>query len=45
MLEVARLNQHSDAVCHEFLCNLESDSLVAPGDQGDAFVLHIVLLL
>jgi hypothetical protein len=36
---------YSDAVRHEFLCNLKSDSLVAPGDQGDAFVLHIVLLL
>jgi hypothetical protein len=27
-------------VCHEILCDLKSDSLIGPGDQGDGFVLH-----
>ena len=32
------------AVRHEFLCDLKSDSLISPGDQGDALVVHDVLL-
>jgi hypothetical protein len=39
-----RPDQHSDAVRHELLCDPKSDSLVGPGDQGDAFGLHAVLL-
>ena len=44
-LEIARPDQHSDAVRHEFLCNLKSDSLIGSRDHGDAFVLHKVLFL
>ena len=43
-LEIARPDQHSEAVCHEILCDLKTDSLISPGDQGDGFVLHVVLL-
>src|SRR5260370_8108632 len=39
-LEIARPDQYSEAVRHEFLCDLKSDSLIGPGYQGDAFVLH-----
>ena len=35
-LEVARPHQHSDALCDEFLCYLETDALIGSGDQGDA---------
>jgi hypothetical protein len=27
-------------VCREFLCDLKTDSLISPGDQGDRLVLH-----
>jgi hypothetical protein len=30
---------------HEILCDLKTDSLISPGDQGDGFVLHSYLLL
>ena len=36
--------QHREAVRHEFLCDLKSDSLIGPGDQRDAFALHSHLL-
>ena len=39
-LEIARPDQHSEAVRREILCDLKSDSLIGPGDQGDGFVLH-----
>ena len=26
-------------MCDEFLCHLEADTLVGPGDQGDAIVV------
>ena len=39
-LEIARPGQHSEAVRHKFLCDLKSDSLIGPGHQGDAPVLH-----
>jgi hypothetical protein len=44
LLEVARSEQHRQAVCHEFLCDLKTDSLIGPGHQGDAFVLRDNLL-
>jgi Bacterial regulatory proteins, tetR family len=34
-LEIARPDQHSEAMCHEILCDLKTDSLISPGDQGD----------
>jgi hypothetical protein len=43
-LEIARPDQHSEAVCREILCDLKTDSLISPGDQGDRFVLHSNLL-
>ena len=39
-LEIARPDQHGEAVRHEILCDLKTDSLIGPGDQGDGFVLH-----
>src|SRR6202008_2885829 len=42
--EIAGSDQHRDAVRHEFLSDLKSDSLVGACDQGDAFVWHVVLL-
>src|SRR5260370_4228819 len=38
--EIARPDQHSETVCREILCDLKTDSLISPGDQGDGFVLH-----
>jgi hypothetical protein len=32
-------------VGHEILCDLKTDSLISPGDQGDGFVLHSHLLI
>jgi hypothetical protein len=43
-LEIARPDQHSKAVYHEIFCDLKTDSLISPGDQGDGFVLHSNLL-
>ena len=42
--EIARSNQHREAVCREILCDLKTDSLISPGNQGDRFVLHSNLL-
>src|SRR5229473_7438755 len=42
--EIARPDQHSEAVCREIHCDLKTDSLISPGDQGDGFVLHSNLL-
>jgi hypothetical protein len=39
-LEIARPDQHSEAVCYEILCDLKTDSLISPGDEGDGFVMH-----
>ena len=41
-LEIARPDQHSEAMCHEILCDLKTDALIRPGDQGDRFVLHVI---
>jgi hypothetical protein len=38
--EIARPDQHSEAVAYEILCDLKADSLIGPGYQGDGFVLH-----
>jgi hypothetical protein len=43
-LEIARPDQHSEGVRREILCDLKTDSLISPGDQGDGFVLHSNLL-
>ncbi len=43
-LEIARPDQHSEAVRGEILCDLKTDSLIRPGDQGDGFILHSDLL-
>jgi hypothetical protein len=42
-LEIARPDQHSESVRRELLCDLKTDSLIRPGDQGDAFVVHAIL--
>jgi hypothetical protein len=34
--EVARSHQYSEAVRDEFLCYLQSDTLIGSGDQGNA---------
>ena len=39
-LEIARPDQHGEAVRCEILCDLKSDPLIGPGDQGDGFILH-----
>ena len=44
MLEVARPDEHGEAVRREILRYLKTDSFVGPGDQGDGFVLHSNLL-
>src|ERR1700756_4802650 len=41
---IARPDKYCDAVRHEFLSDLKSDSLVGACDQGDTFVWHVVLL-
>jgi hypothetical protein len=43
-LEIARPDEHGEAVRREILRDLKTDSFVGPGDQGDGFVLHIVIL-
>ena len=43
-LEIARSYQHRETMCHKVLCDLKTDSLICPGNQGDEFVLHAVLL-
>jgi hypothetical protein len=40
VFEVARTNQHSEAMGHEVLCDLKTYSLIRSGDQCDGFVLH-----
>src|ERR1700735_3071848 len=44
-IEIARPDQHSEAVCYEILRDLKTASLISPGDQGDRFVLHSNLLI
>ena len=44
MPEVARPDEHGEAVRREILRDLKTDSFVGPGDQGDGFVLHSNLL-
>ena len=39
-LEIARPYQHGEAVRHEILRDLKTESLISPRDQGDGFVLH-----
>jgi hypothetical protein len=36
-LEIARPDQHSEGVYREIPCDLKTDSLISPGDQGDGF--------
>ena len=38
--EVARPDEHGEAVAGEILGDLEADAFVGSGDQGDGFVLH-----
>ena len=40
-----RPDKYCDAVRHEFLSDLKSDSLIGACDQGDAFVWHDVVTL
>jgi hypothetical protein len=40
MLEVARPDEHGEAMGREILPGLTTDSFVSPGDQGNGFVLH-----
>ena len=40
LLEIARTDEHGEAVRREILCDLKTNSLVGPGDQGDGFVVH-----
>ncbi len=40
--EIARADQHDEAVSNEILCDLAADALVGPGDQGDALVVDLV---
>jgi hypothetical protein len=40
MLEVARSDEHGEAVRRQILGDLKTDSPVGPGDQGNWFVLH-----
>ena len=44
MLEVARPDEHGEAVRREILRDLKTDSFVGPGHQGDGFVVHSYLL-
>src|SRR4029077_13412184 len=44
VLKVARPDEHDEALRLEILCDLETDSFVRPGYQGDRFVLHGNLL-
>jgi hypothetical protein len=44
MLEVARPDEHGEAMGRGILRGLTTDSFVSPGDQGDGFVLHSNLL-
>src|SRR4029077_3676058 len=39
-LKIARTDQDCETVCYEILCDLKTDSLIGPGDQGYGFVLH-----
>ncbi len=43
-LEIARPDQHKEAVRDEVFCDLKTDALIGPGDEGDGFVLHHDLL-
>jgi hypothetical protein len=45
MFEVARPDEHCEAMCREVLRDLKTDSFITPGDEGDRFVLHSNLLL
>ena len=44
MLDVARPEQNREAVRREIFRDLQTDSFIGPGDQGDWFVLHGDLL-
>ena len=37
---VSRPDEHGEAVGREVLRDLEADSFVGPGDEGDGLVLH-----
>jgi hypothetical protein len=39
-LQVARPDQHGEAVPDHVLGDLEAYALIGPGDQGDGFILH-----
>ena len=38
-LEIARADEHGRTVRYKFFCDLESDSLIGSGDQGNSFVV------
>jgi hypothetical protein len=40
MLEVARSDEHGEALRRQILGDLKTDSPVGPGDQGNWFVLY-----
>jgi hypothetical protein len=40
LLEVARPDEHGEAVLRQLLCDLQADSLVGSGDQGDGLGFH-----
>ena len=39
-LEIARPDEHGEALSCEIPGNLQADSLIGPGDQGDRLILH-----
>ena len=45
LLHIARPDQDGEAVLCEILRDLKPYTFISPGDQGDAFVLHGILLL
>jgi len=42
-LEIARPDQHREAIRRELLCDVTANALIGPRDQGDACVWHSVL--
>jgi hypothetical protein len=40
MIEVARPDEHGEAMRREVLRDLKAESPIGPGDEGDALVVH-----
>jgi hypothetical protein len=38
---IAGAKEYGDAICHEFLRDLQTDTLIGAGDEGDAFMFII----